>query len=131
MIIGLGIDAVTIERCKNWHTYSPKRLGRILCEQEIAHCLKSPKHSAERFAARFAAREAFFKAWNSAFPDQYIPLLRLCRALSVVHGPNNLPQIAVNWPLLAIKAPPITILLSFTHSDSNAIACVILQRISA
>jgi phosphopantetheine--protein transferase-like protein len=129
MIIGLGIDAVNTNRCKDWHTYSHKKLARILSQEEIAYCLESPKHSAERFAVRFAAREAFFKAWNSAFPDQYIPLLRLCRAIQVVHGANNLPQIAVNWPFLGLTPPSITVLFSLTHSDSDAIACVILQRI--
>ena len=41
MILGIGIDAVEIERFKDWHTKPVNQLMRIFSAEEIAYCLKA------------------------------------------------------------------------------------------
>lgn len=131
MIHGLGIDAVEIHRFTQWHTYQKKHLMRIFSEIEINHCLAHASKSAERFAVRFAAKEAFFKAWNSAFPTQYAPFLTFCRAISIQHGTHHIPQLSIMWDLLPPINMPITPLVSLTHTNTTAIACVFLENIQS
>lgn len=102
---------------------------RIFSAMEIDHCLAHTPKSAERFAVRFAAKEAFFKAWNSAFPTRYAPFLTFCRAISVEHGTHHLPQLLIRWDLLPPINPSITSLISLTHTNTTAIACVFLKNI--
>lgn len=130
MIVGIGIDAVEIERFATWHTYNHKTLSRIFSPQEIEYCLASPIKSAERFAVRFSAREAFFKAWNMAFADQYIPLLTQCKAISIDHGPHHTPYLKVDWAQLGMQKQQFSALMTLTHSNNTAIVCVMIQKIS-
>lgn len=120
MIIGIGIDAVEIERFQNWHLYSTQRLLRIYSKEEIDYCLAIPAKSAERFAARFAVREALFKALCQAgFSTSFFALCRLCTVIVTHNGPHlHLDNAA--WQ-------HITPLLTITHTSTTAIAVVVLQ----
>lgn len=128
-MIGLGIDAVEINRFAHWHSFTKNQLRRIFSPTEIDHCLAHPIKSAERFAVRFAAKEAFFKAWNSAFPTHYAPFLTFCRAVSVHHGIHHIPQLVITWNLLPSINDTMTPLISITHTNTMAIACVFLKNI--
>jgi phosphopantetheine--protein transferase-like protein len=130
MIMGLGIDSVDIQRFSEWHTYSSAQLRRILSNQEIEHCKQNKLLSAQRFAARFAIREAFFKAWNSALPENYIPFLTCCRSLSLTRNRHNAPLLQIDWAILGNNAPLFTPLVSLTHTASIATACIFLKNIS-
>lgn len=131
MVQGLGIDAVEVHRFAQWHTFKKKQLARIFSAPEIDHCLAVPLKSAERFAARFAAKEAFFKAWHSAFPTKYVPFLTLCRAVSITHTPQHIPQVEVQWNLLPpLKSEP-KLLISMTHTQIMAISCILLENIQS
>lgn len=131
MVVGIGIDAVEIKRFAMWHTYSHKTLSRIFSAQEIEYCLATPLKSAERFAVRFSAREAFFKAWNMAYPNQYIPLLTQCKAIQIAHDHNHTPYLKVNWDEMGISQPDTSALMTLTHSNNTAIVCVMLQKLQS
>lgn len=119
MILGIGIDAVAIQRFTHWHAYSKTRLSRLFSEQEIAYCLQEPAKSAERFAARFAAKEALYKALSQA--GLVVPFLTLCKTYEVVNTPNG-PRYSLS-PHVHIKSH-----LSITHTKSDAYAFCILEK---
>jgi phosphopantetheine--protein transferase-like protein len=129
MIQGIGIDAVDIMRCAQWHLMSPVRLQRIFSAEEISYCRAHPLKSAERFAVRFAAKEAFFKAWSSAFPEKYVPFLTVCKAITVELSGVQAPSLRVRWELLPPLEQPVQPLLSLTHTRTIATAAVLLQSI--
>jgi len=132
MIIGIGVDAVEIPRFEQWYSYSSKKLSRIFSTCEITYCRKHPKKAAERFAVRFAAREAFFKALQSAYPQQNLPFLYLCKQISIEKTPSGAPYIQASWnnivPANQENSPSCTV--SFTHTQQTAIAWVLLESIN-
>ena len=137
-IQGIGIDAVEIVRFALWHTYSDTKLSRIFSATEIAYCRACTAKSAERFAARFAAREALYKALCQAYPDNKYLFLTLCKNVKITHGSHGQPELTVNWQNLTHKAIQSSgdttlhdktprILLSLTHTDTLAMAWVVIQ----
>lgn len=123
MIQGIGIDAVEIKRFKNWHTRTKLQLQKLFSDEEIAYCLSEPRKSAERFAVRFAAKEAFLKALTLT---KKIPLLRVCRAVSITKN-DEVPQLVVDWTLL--KLSPMKMHCSLSHADKMAIVMVVVENI--
>ncbi len=130
MIQGIGIDSVTISRFNAWDTYSDTKLLRIFHADEITYCKQSPLLAPQRFAVRFAAREAFFKAYCSAFPHNYIPFLTHCKTIYITRNKHNIPEVSINWALLKLPANSFTILISLTHTETTATAIVYLQKFS-
>jgi holo-[acyl-carrier protein] synthase len=133
MIVGMGIDAVEIERFEPWTRFSYKQLLRIFSAHEIDYCFSVPAKTAERLAARFAAKEAFFKALSAAAPGHGLSLLSICKNVSVVRQAGLPPVLQVNWQSLSDlseKGLPETILthLSITHTKTMAIALVLLDE---
>lgn len=132
MILGIGIDSIDIRRFAQWHRFSYQQLTRIFSPQEISYCLSESCTSAQRFAVRFAAREALLKALNhGVLPG--VPLLAVCKAVSIAHNKHNAPIMQINWnvltgPLSTTPISTISPLISLTHSDSIATAIVLLQR---
>ncbi len=126
MIVGMGIDAVEIERFAAWHQLTKKQLLRIFLLEEVNYCLALPIKSAERFAARFAAKEAFFKALCAAVPDHGLSFFTVCRHVAVVRDRGGAPTLHVDWCLLQIQAYGVH--LSITHAKTVAIAVVIFDK---
>ena len=127
MIVGIGIDLVEVNRFDSWAAYTHAQLRTTLSEQEIVYCLSVPLKSAQRFAARFAAREAFFKAINAVAPE--LPFLTACRAIAVHHGPNNRPELVIDWLMLApYVREEYTTHVSITHTDSIATVFVVIEK---
>lgn len=132
-IIGVGIDAVQINRFAGWHQKSIQSLERVLSDQEIPYCLQEPSKSAERFAVRFAAREALLKALQPLLRRQ-LPFLALCRFLKISQCVGGAPEIQIDWSGLSnyIQKPDgvdVLIHSSFTHTSVCAHAIVVLERI--
>lgn len=131
MIVGIGVDALEIDRFVLWHLKSVKQLQKIYSEQEISYCLAQPSMSAARFCVRFAAREALFKALTQAGVIQ-IPFLSLCKAMSVGKDRSNVPYIILHSERFSTQDRKIleqcSILLTLTHSKKIALASVILQK---
>jgi len=128
MIAGIGIDATEVKRFTKWHTYSKAKLEKVLSDHEIDYCLSISKKSAERFAVRFAAKEAFFKAVQYLL-KQEIPLLTVCKAVTIVASDDKPPHLTVNWKLLHLSDnSSLRTHLSLSHTDTTAIAIVILEK---
>jgi len=135
MIVGIGIDAVEVERFELWKTFSKEKLLKIFSEKEIEYCLENSAKSAERFAARFAAREAFFKAFCQMVPDHTVPFLTLCKLATVQTNQKGVPQLVIDWPLLTEKLgislnPRPKCWLSITHTDNQSTTMVIIEELN-
>lgn len=123
MIIGLGIDAVEINRFFLWQHKTPKQLSRIFSPEEILYCCAIPEKSAERFAVRFAAREALLKALtNCGFR---VSLLQVSRASKVIKG--LAPELFVDWAALGIEKGDFKTHLSLSHTKTAGYAVVIIE----
>jgi len=121
----IGIDATDTKRFIHWKTYSQKTLKRFFSQAEIDYCLSIPAKSAERFAARFAAREAFYKALTQReLQQKMLPLLTIAKYICIIRDNSRGPFMQVNWNDLKIE--PSHVSLSITHTDTIAIACVLL-----
>ena len=127
MIVGLGIDAIEIDRFSNYSTR--KNLQRLFHPEEIIYCLSNPSKSAERFALRFAAKEAFFKALtqaNGGTPP--CPFLTLCSITCIIASPA--PTIYIKSDTTPIPIfNECTSIITLTHTKKIAVAQVILQKI--
>lgn len=129
MILGIGIDAVDIDRFTHWQTYSDKKLLRIFSLDEIAYCRACPTKSAERFAVRFAAREAFYKALCQACPYKKNLFLQICRQIGIRQGNLGQPEFVINWQKLmpTLDNTP-RVILSLTHTNAMALAWVVIEN---
>lgn len=114
----IGIDAVDIDRFKNWNKYCISSLMKIFTQVEIDYCLSNQSKTAERFAARFAAKEAAFKASYVIFSPK-LTFLQFCKYVEVVNS--------ITGPMLKFNNYNIKSSLSITHSKLSAIAVVIID----
>ncbi len=132
MILGIGIDSVSVERFKSWSSINAVRLKKIFPEEEIAYCLKVPKLSAQRFAVRFAMREAFFKALCGMQKRAEHPFLKVCKAVKLLHTDNQIPVIEIEWGKLITDkkemADSLIVHCSLTHTCEQATAFVIIEK---
>lgn len=120
-MIGLGIDAVEIERFTHWSTFSHQKLKRLYTDQEILYCLSISEKAAERFAVRFAAKEALYKALSPLCTS--LPLLAFFSFCEVTLH-RGIPAFHLEWEKLGL--PELSVVLSLTHTKSTAIAVVLL-----
>ena len=125
MILAVGLDAVEISRFAQWHIKPHKQLLRIFTTQEIDYCLSMPIKSAERFAARFAAKEALYKALSQLDTKKIVPFLTLCKESEVIL--ERAPALSIGWQKLGLV--PHKTLLTITHTQTTAIAVVIIHKI--
>ncbi|MCL4360834.1 holo-ACP synthase [Candidatus Dependentiae bacterium] len=123
-ILGIGIDAIEIERFKNWHLYSIKTLSKIFTKSEIEYCLSVKNLSAQRFASRFAAKEAAYKATSDLLTKT--SFIQFCKFVEVQNCPSGRPGIVFKQSVLE----NIKIHLSITHTRSTSMAFVLLQKIA-
>jgi len=127
MIVGIGIDAVEVEKCAQWAQQPPHTLERVFSPAEISYSFAQPRLTAQRLAARFAAREAFFKALAQANLAHNIPFLTLCKRVEVTKAFAGAPMLTVDWQRLIHDARQPIVLLSLTHTSSLAMAYVLLH----
>jgi holo-[acyl-carrier protein] synthase len=125
MIVGIGIDAVEIERFENWHTYSKNRLGRIFSSNEIDYCLSVPVKSAERFAARFAAKEACYKALSVHIES--IGLIEFCKYVAVANEASGRPNMVISREALKVSSD-FKFFVSITHTNTTAMAVIVCSN---
>jgi holo-[acyl-carrier protein] synthase len=126
VIVGIGVDAVDVERFRRSLERTPSMRERLFTPSELAD-LASRADSAPSLAARFAAREAVMKALGvglGAFgfhevwverADSGAPSLRItgaAAALADAHG-------VTDWHL------------SITHTSATAIAYVVASKTTA
>lgn len=111
-IIGIGVDMEDVCRFKNTED---KLLKRIFTEEELAFCFKAV-NPWEHLAARFCAKEAAFKALpfkEIAFKNIEVKTLKDGKPTFMIHDD---------------RAKGLDIKLSLSHTESAAIAFVVVSR---
>jgi len=124
MIVGLGIDTVSISRLeKLLAARGDAFLRKVFSESEIEEGVKRG-NNASFFAARFAAREAFVKALGTGF-RQGVSL----RDIGVRKGDLGKPEFYFSKRVEdALRAKGIARChLSIAHDGDSAQAIVILE----
>jgi holo-[acyl-carrier protein] synthase len=124
MIIGTGVDICEVGRvAQSIARFGERFLARVFTPSEIRYC-QSKKNSVERFAARFAAKEAATKALGTG-----INLGVGWTSIEVAHAPGGRPilRLSGNAAQVAYKLGVTQISLSLTHTETTAIAMVILE----
>jgi holo-[acyl-carrier protein] synthase len=124
MIVGVGIDSVSIDRIEKLIEKHGRRfLEKVFTDDEIAEGL-GRRDSGQYFAARFAAREAFFKALGTGW-GRGISL----REVSVEREESGRPRLVLSPKALqaAEKIGATTSHLSLSHEAGTAQAIVILE----
>ena len=118
-MIGIGIDAVEVERFRRVIARTPTVVNRLFTDGERAYGSRF-RDPAARLAARFAAKEATMKALGvglGAFAFQDV---------EVVKAPSGEPSLRLRGKAadLAASRGVSTLRLSITHTDLMAEAVV-------
>ncbi len=141
MIVGTGIDIVSVDRFIPWVTHNREYLAKIFTPHELSLFNKemetqmSAKRCAAYVAVRFAAKEAFYKALSCALVQYAITgtefgLLFACKHVAIVKETWGVPKLKVAWDgfedKLGCTLPPLQSHLSLSHEREYACAHVIL-----
>ena len=118
-MIGIGIDAVDVDRMREVMTRTPKFAGRVFTKEEIA-ALVDREDPAPSFAARFAAREAVMKALGVGLGAFDL------HDVSVERTQSGEPRLVVRGRAeqLARERGVNKWFVSLTHTESVAVAMV-------
>ncbi len=122
MIIGIGIDIVSISRMKAW-IGRVGLLDRYFHPAELAAAREKGTAFEHSLAARFAAKEAFGKALGTGLSG-----LRL-KDIEVVNDRNGKPSIRVYGSARTQldRVGGAELFVSLTHESDNAIAVVVIE----
>jgi holo-[acyl-carrier protein] synthase len=125
VIVGSGVDLCEVGRIKDAITRHGRRfLERIYTDREIAYAERKANRY-ERYAARFAAKEAGMKALGTGWHGGV-----RWRDFEVINLPSGRPTLQVHGKAAeyAQKLGVANISLSITHTSSQAMALVILEK---
>ena len=124
MILGIGIDAVSIERTKK---LKDRALEKIFSPEELKEYSKLENaHEdirAQFLASRFAVKEAYSKARGTGFDGSVIP-----NEITTAKEKDGRPYVILSGKTLD-SAPRAVIHLSLTHEQPLAIAMVVLESV--
>lgn len=125
MIIGIGIDVVEIARARRLlRAYGDRFLARVCTAGEAAY-IRSHVDGAQHLAVRLAAKEAAFKALAGSLDARGIGW----REIEVVASDGGPPGLVFHDRArdraVALNAGPL--FLSLSHSDSTAVAVVVID----
>lgn len=127
MIVGIGIDLVEVERIeKAYEKFGARFLQRVLTPEESTYCL-SHQRPGPFIAARFAAKEAVSKAFGTG-----IGAAIGWHQIEVRHKESGEPYVSLSGKGLDLFAArkANVIHLSISHTNTNAVAVAILEKIS-
>ena len=122
MIVGTGVDILSVERMARALTNHPGRMEpRLFTERERAYCAARARPE-EHLAARFAAKEALLKALH-------VPKGLSWHELEVVNDEAGAPRFELHGEAArAVQAMGVAAVhLSLSHSDGHAIAMVVVE----
>lgn len=111
MIVGLGIDVVSIDRIRA-AMRNPRFLPRILTDREICMGL-----TPERVAGRWAAKEALSKA---------LPKLRNWHDVEIENAATGEPHVRILGE--GIVEPGLNLMVSISHESGYAAAVAIVEK---
>ena len=116
-MLQVGVDCEEISRFRRLpYSKNERFYRRIFTPQEIEYCI-SYRDPYPRFAARFAAKEATIKALNNITRLFYTDI-------EVQKDKKEQPKVHITNKIRKIRR--FTISLSLTHSNSHAIAFVVV-----
>jgi holo-[acyl-carrier protein] synthase len=121
-VIGVGIDAVDVERFRHVLERRPRLIERVFTERERADMAR--RHDpVPGFAARFAAKEATMKALGIG-----IGSVRFSE-VGVVRAPSGAPSLELsgNAAKRASELGITELQVSLTHTDKHAGAIVVAE----
>ena len=124
MIIGIGIDVVSIKRFDKY-AKNEKFLKKIFTENELNFCFKRKSKKTASLAARFSAKESFLKALNIGFSKGLI-----LKDIELISEKSGNPKISLSGKAkdLYNKSSGNNILVSISHEEDYAISMVIIER---
>ncbi len=125
MIISMGLDAVDIGRVEGMLGKNRERfIARLFSPSEATYALSRPL-PAQHLAVRLAAKEAAFKALAGSELARMVSW----RDIEVQNGVDGAPVLALSGRARARASElgVIAIHVSLTHSQSTAIAVVVLE----
>jgi holo-[acyl-carrier protein] synthase len=122
-VVGVGIDAVDLERFRTVMARRPRLARRMFTDGELAYAALVPD-PLPRLATRFAAKEAVMKAlgvglWSFRLTDVEVERSGLAAPTVALHGAAA---------GLARAAGVSRWHLSLTHTDTVALAVVVADR---
>lgn len=126
MIVGIGVDAIDIERVERMVADKGKRmLSRLFTDGEIAY-VETKALRAQHLAVRLAAKEAAYKALAGNELARGIGW----RDVEVVSRPDGSPALKLHGRaqqrLAELGGGALHV--SLTHSQATAVAVVIVER---
>lgn len=126
MILGIGIDAVDIDRAERMFSHwGDRMLMRLFAPGELAY-LATKTSPVQHIAVRLAAKEAAYKALSGTALARGIGW----RDTEVVTRADGAPELRLHGRaaerFAELEASRIHV--SLTHSDATAVAVVIVER---
>lgn len=123
-VIGVGVDAIEIERVRTAITRTPGLVPRLFTEQERAVCTSTCGDvKVGGLAARFAAKEAVAKAFGTGIAGFAF------RDVEVVPDPRGKPEVVLHARAAEVagRLGITNVQLSLTTSVELAVAHVVAE----
>ena len=123
-VLGIGVDLVECARIeRSLDRFGEKFLRRVFTEDEVEYSM-SMKFPARHLAARFAGKEAVSKAFGTG-----IGKAMGWRNIDIRKKKSGEPFLVFSGPAqeLASKRGVTSALITLSHSDHHAVACVVLE----
>ncbi len=123
-VIGTGVDLVECDRIqRSLDRFGEKFLRRVFTDGEIEYST-SMKFPARHLAARFAGKEAVAKAFGTG-----IGKAMGWRNIDIRKRRSGEPYLVFSGPAqeLATKRGVTSALITLSHTDHHAVACVVLE----
>ena len=123
-VIGTGVDLVECARIEHsLERFGERFLHRVFTDGEIAYS-NSMKFPARHLAARFAAKEAVSKAFGTG-----IGKAMGWRDIDVRKKESGEPYLVFGGPAqdLAASRGLVSALITLSHTDHYAVACVVFE----
>ncbi len=134
MILGVGVDLVSLQRFEAWIDFSDKKLSRIFHQHEIEQ-FKSSEQKVTFLASRFAVKEAFFKALSAAcvrlhYNQKQFSFLSLAPSIFVQSHEQGIPLFCFDNSFLQelFNRHQLVVHLSLSHEKEQAIAYVLIEQ---
>ena len=123
-VLGIGVDLVECARIeRSMDRFGDRFLNRVFTEGEIEYSM-SMKFPARHLAARFAAKEAVSKAFGTG-----IGKAMGWRNIDIRKKESGEPFLVFSGSAeeLAVKRGVTSALITLSHTEHHAIACVVLE----
>ena len=126
MIVGIGTDAIDIARVERMLAKNEQRMMERLFTVDEASFLTTKTFPAQHMAVRLAAKEAAYKALSGNDLARRIGW----REIEVFSQNDGSPRIRLHGRAAArfVELGATTIHVSLTHSQTTAVAVVIVER---